>query len=80
MMTAAMHRQMNSLEMLLRYGAQPDTRDMCGNTALHECARTFALQSMQKLLSYGANPNVANDKGKRAYNLYFINYCQREIS
>ncbi len=53
---------------LLAAGADPNTRDADGKTALMECVRyeTWAEGCMDVLLRYGADPNLQDDAGKTA--------------
>lgn len=55
---------MNSIELideLLSHGCWLESRDECGETALHWAVRESLLDIVDYLLAHGANPDALND-------------------
>jgi ankyrin repeat protein len=55
---------MNSVELideLLSHGCWLESRDECGETALHWAVRESLLDIVDYLLAHGANPDALND-------------------
>ncbi len=61
--------QVQLLDTLFRYGANPNLKDKDGNTVLAQALQAtigqhIGILELQKLLDSGANPNVQNNMGK----------------
>lgn len=54
------------VELLLAHGANPNAKDMYGNTPLMEASKSGYLQSMRIILSHGARINDVNSSGNTA--------------
>ncbi|GMH62341.1 hypothetical protein TrST_g13754 [Triparma strigata] len=54
------------LRLLLSHGAQPNTRDGSGATALHDAARRGPIQAVKLLLQFGADSEMRNDSNQSA--------------
>lgn len=66
---AASKNYTETAEQLLKLGADPDVRDVDGDTALHLAANEGQYGMAEALLSYGASVNMRNKKGKTASDL-----------
>ena len=63
--TALMHRQMDILEILLKYGGDPNTPSRhFGHTILHQAARQNNLAAATMAVKYGADVHAADNVGK----------------
>ena len=56
MVWAALGRGIETLELLLSIGADPDAENRCGETALLHAIRRGHREAARLLLSYGADP------------------------
>jgi ankyrin repeat protein len=68
----AFTEELENLKTALRSietGANPDTRDDRGWTALHRAAAGGHLDILERLLAAGANPNTRNDRGETPLHL-----------
>ena len=54
------------MRLLLSHGAQPNTRDGSGATALHDAARRGPIQAVKLLLQFGADSEMRNDSNQSA--------------
>ncbi|KAL6088907.1 hypothetical protein STEG23_032759, partial [Scotinomys teguina] len=54
-------RQTKCLDILLKYGAGPDLKDCCDNTALHYAVYNGDVETAAKLLEHQANTEVRNE-------------------
>jgi hypothetical protein len=65
LLLAAAHRgDTNSVEKLLQDGANPNTQDARGETALHKAVNGRHLDTAACLLTYGADFSIADSKGR----------------
>ena len=63
--TALMHRQMDILEILLKYGGDPNTPSRhFGHTILHQAARQNNLAAATMAVKYGADVHAPDNVGK----------------
>lgn len=58
---AAQCRQTECLDILLKYGADPDIIDCRGNTALHYAVYNGDVKTAAKLLEYRASIEAVNE-------------------
>ena len=63
---AAASRSAEVVTLVLKAGANPDTRQQAGYTALHEAAVNNNVELAKALLSAGADPGVRSDAGQTA--------------
>ncbi len=61
--SAAQHDNLAIVELLLKYGANPNSVDYRGETPLHSAAQCNNLPAVELLLKHGANPNSADRYG-----------------
>ncbi|QIW96656.1 hypothetical protein AMS68_002174 [Peltaster fructicola] len=76
-----------TLRLLLLYGADPNSKDKSGNTALFTATADGFLEAAQLLVEYGADPNAASGAsqmspfaisladGKAPFAQLFLKYC-----
>lgn len=62
-------RRLSVIKFLLVNGADPNTRDKKGNTALHHAVKTVKAETVKVLLNFNADPEIKNNKGKTAASL-----------
>lgn len=62
--SAAAGHHVNIVRLLLEHGAQPNTRQQQGWTAVHSAAQEGDRAMLELLLKYGADPRATNDAGK----------------
>ena len=65
---AAQQNHADIVEILLKFGANPNIQTISGYTALHG-ARDKIIVGM--LLRAGANPNIPNERWRHNFALYF---------
>ncbi|KAI1638377.1 hypothetical protein F4809DRAFT_639677 [Biscogniauxia mediterranea] len=53
-----------TLEILLAHGAEVNTRDVVGDSPLHDASRQSNYNIMRLLLEYGADPESRNNRGR----------------
>ncbi|KAI1485861.1 hypothetical protein F5X96DRAFT_657774 [Biscogniauxia mediterranea] len=53
-----------TLEILLAHGAEVNTRDVVGDSPLHDASRQSNYNIMKLLLEYGADPESRNNRGR----------------
>lgn len=58
LMYACMRNDVNVVEALLKYGADPNIEDDCGQTALHMACSNGNRKNVELLLKYGANKDA----------------------
>lgn len=58
---------MNTLEVLLKYGFDPDEMDSKGNTPLHLCSRLHCESGARILIHHGASSLKRNNRGETAW-------------
>ncbi len=62
-------RQVKTIRLLLKAGAEIDAADANGATALHRAVRTRCAAAVDCLLDAGANPNAKNKPGSTPFHL-----------
>ncbi|HEY3761533.1 MAG TPA: ankyrin repeat domain-containing protein [Verrucomicrobiae bacterium] len=62
--TAAQYGEIAAAEILLNHGANPNYRDLNGDTPLHYAQSTPSREMVGLLLDHHADPNVRNSQGK----------------
>lgn len=62
--SAAASGRADLVKMVLRAGANPNSRQMMGYTALHAAAARDSVEMVQALLDAGADPTLVNDEGQ----------------
>ncbi len=67
------------LELLLKYGANPNEKDWNDETILHDIAREGISELARMILKYGADPNVQNEKGNTPLHLAMLSVGDRDI-
>jgi len=63
-MTACKSKNLEIAAILLKHGADPNTRDKQGNTALHNAANTAQFETLKFLCENGADLSAVNDQGE----------------
>ncbi|MDF3047279.1 MAG: uncharacterized protein K0R73_397 [Candidatus Midichloriaceae bacterium] len=66
--------KLKAVELLLKYGANPNLPDSIGNPPLHTLLGTFnkyKLEAVEILLKYGANPNLSDSIGNPPLHILF---------
>jgi ankyrin repeat protein len=58
---ACLARDLTSIELLLNAGAEIDSKDVNGDTALHRASEPEDFLTVRYLLKRGANPSILND-------------------
>ena len=56
-----------TIQLLLKYGADPNARMSDGLTPLHLASSRGAVEDIRLLLEYGANIEAVDEKGKTAF-------------
>jgi ankyrin repeat protein len=67
--SAAANRSCETVRLLLEHGANPNTKQHGGWTALHAAALHNDLNMIRLLLDHGADPHVKSDEGQTAADL-----------
>lgn len=62
-------KQVETIRLLLRQGADVHARDANGATALHRAVRTRCAEAVRCLLDAGADPTLYNKPGSTAFHL-----------
>ena len=70
-MLACMNGHYPIVTLLLRKGADPNTKDSSGNTPIHYAAAYGWWHCLKLLLKAGGDPNVSND-WKVSWNFKFL--------
>ncbi|KAL3285379.1 hypothetical protein HHI36_019485 [Cryptolaemus montrouzieri] len=52
------------LNTLLKHNANPNLRDIFGNTPLHQVCQLIYEENVRAILDHGGNPNAGNNKGE----------------
>jgi len=65
---------------LLKYGANPHTKDGAGTTPLHAAAFANSVDAIEILLKYGANPYARDYMGRRPIDLTSDPQLKRKLS
>lgn len=72
-MRAALRGHIRAAEFLFDHGAQVDTRDKLGRTALYNAVAFNQVPMAKWLLDYGADPNAQTNSGRRVLRCAFFN-------
>ena len=75
LMEAARAGDIPLLETLMASGADPDTRDRQGRTALHHAVASSQFEAAACLLGYGADHRIADILGRRPLGLAFTDHA-----
>ena len=57
------------MRLLLEYGADPNTADGTGNTALAKASIYGNAGTVKLLLEHGADPDIRNNKGQTVFDI-----------
>ena len=61
-------------QALIKYGADVNTQDKLGNTALHNATRSGSISLIKTLLNAGASKNIKNRAGQDAIDMIETNF------
>lgn len=62
--SAAQNGDLDALHLLIKFGANINSRGEHGNTPLHQAIEACQFEAARYLLSNGADPSIKNNEGK----------------
>ncbi|XP_009979545.1 PREDICTED: ankyrin repeat domain-containing protein 7-like, partial [Tauraco erythrolophus] len=79
LMKAVEHQHADCAAILLEHGANPDFKDVCGNTALHLAAEIPGTSLVELLLEHNADIDAQNRLGYTPLTIAIIEHCEEMV-
>ncbi|KFU98224.1 Ankyrin repeat domain-containing protein 7, partial [Tauraco erythrolophus] len=79
LMKAVEQQHADCAAILLEHGANPDFKDVCGNTALHLAAEIPGTSLVELLLEHNADIDAQNRLGYTPLTIAIIEHCEEMV-